>query len=355
MNLSNPWLLALGALLGSLVLGFIAKAVLVNRLEVIFQRTATDLDDIFLAAVRRYLPLWFVLGGVLLASRLAPLPEKLVVIADRLCAGLFVLTLALAAGQMATGLLRGWTLKNGASPNTTSILQNVVRVTIFALGALLLLSNMGISVTPLLTAMGVGSLAVALALQPTLSNIIAGIHLAIAQPIRVGDYVELETGTKGFVTAIGWRATRIRELANNVIIVPNGRVAEMLLTNYDMPEAEQAALVQMGVAYGSDLSLVERVTVETGREVLKDVEGAVPTFDPFIRFHTFNDSSIDFSVILRVKTFTDRYLVTHEFIKRVKARYDLEGIEIPFPQRVVHGEIRNVIARPEPTSAATAK
>jgi small-conductance mechanosensitive channel len=138
------------------------------------------------------------------------------------------------------------------------------------------------------------------------------------------------------VADIGWRYTRIRVLPNNLIIVPNARVAEMMVTNYTLPEPEQAALVQVGVAYGADLGAVEQVTSEVAREVLQEVEGGVPGFEPFIRYHTFGDSSINFTVILRVKTFPDRYLVTHEFIKRLKARYRAEGIEIPFPQRVVH-------------------
>ena len=200
-----------------------------------------------------------------------------------------------------------------------------------------MLANLGLSITPLLTALGVGSLAVALALQPTLSTLFAGILLAIGRPIRVGDFVELETGTKGVVTDIGWRATRIRELPNNLIVVPNSRIVEMILINYNLPEPEQAALVQVGVAYGSDLERVERVTCEVGHAVLEDVAGGVSGFEPFIRYHTFGDSSIEFTVILRIQQFADRYLVAHEFIKRLKARYEREGIEIPFPQRVVHG------------------
>jgi small-conductance mechanosensitive channel len=87
------------------------------------------------------------------------------------------------------------------------------------------------------------------------------------------------------------------------------------------------------------LKRVEHVTVDVAREALRDVEGGIREFEPFIRFHTFGESSIDFSVILRVREFTDRYLVTHEFIKRLKTRYEQEGIEIPFPQRTVHGQL----------------
>ena len=103
-----------------------------------------------------------------------------------------------------------------------------------------------------------------------------------------------------------------------------------------MPEDRQAALVQVGVAYGSDLHKVERVTVEVARDVQRTVPGAVTEFEPFIRFHTFGDSSIDFSVILQVEQFVDRYIVTHEFVKRLQRGYADAGIEIPFPQRVVH-------------------
>ncbi|HUK62273.1 MAG TPA: mechanosensitive ion channel domain-containing protein, partial [Dongiaceae bacterium] len=187
-----------------------------------------------------------------------------------------------------------------------------------------------------LTALGVGSLAVALALQPTLSNLFAGFHITLARRIRIGDFVELETGQQGYVADIGWRSTQIRELPNNLVIVPNARLAEVIVRNYSLPADEQSALVQVGVAYDSDLEQVERITVETAREVQRTVTGAVADFEPFIRYHTFADSSINFSVILRVKEFSDRYLVTHEFVKRLQKRYSASGIRIPFPQRVVH-------------------
>jgi small-conductance mechanosensitive channel len=228
---------------------------------------------------------------------------------------------------------------SGTSVGTTTLVQHSVRVAVIIVGGLFVLSNLGISITPLLTALGIGSLAVALALQPTLSNFFAGLHLAFARPIRVGDFVELETGARGYIVDIGWRATRIRELPNNIIVIPNSRIVEMILKNYTMPEPEQSALVQIGVAYGSNMEKVERATIEVAKETLAQVEGGVRTFEPFIRYHTFGDSSINFSVILRVNQFVDQYLVTHEFLKRLKDRYDREGIEIPFPQRVLHGSL----------------
>jgi small-conductance mechanosensitive channel len=155
----------------------------------------------------------------------------------------------------------------------------------------------------------------------------------------VGDFVEIEGGVQGFVLDIGWRATKVRELSNNVIVVPNARFSEMVVKNFSLPEPEQSVVVQVGVSYGSDLRHVQRVTCEVAREVLAEVEGGVQSFEPFIRYHTYGDSAIGFSVILRVKQFTDRYLVTHEFLLRLKERYDREHIEIPFPQRVLHGAL----------------
>lgn len=349
--LEPRWLLPVGVVLLATGLGFLLRLFLVRRLAEIFARTETDLDDLVLDATRRYLPFWIFLGGVAIAARFAPLAEKGIRILDRFCMVSLVISLSLALANLLIGIVSRQTRQAGATAATTSLVQNVLRITIFAIAGLLVLTNLGISITPLLTALGIGSLAVALALQPTLSNLFAGLHIALARPIRVGDFIGLESGTQGYVVDISWRSTKIRELPNNLIVVPNSRVAEMILTNYAMPEPAQSVLVQIGVAYGSDLSKVERVTCEVAKTVLQGVQGGDSEFEPFIRYHTFGDSSINFTVILRVKEFTDRYLVTHEFIKMVKARFDAEGIEIPFPQRVLHGYIAGAPPRADPTGA----
>jgi small-conductance mechanosensitive channel len=108
--------------------------------------------------------------------------------------------------------------------------------------------------------------------------------------------------------------------------------------NYYYPEKELAVLVEASVHYSSDLKKVERVTMEVGKEIMKRVTGGVEGFDPFIRFHTFADSSINFTVILRGKEFVDNYLIKHEFIKALQERYAKEGIVIPYPIRAINTE-----------------
>jgi len=177
---------------------------------------------------------------------------------------------------------------------------------------------------------------VALALQRPLGDFFAGIHLILSKQIRIGDYIKLETGEEGYVVDITWRNTTIRQLPNNLVIIPNSRLASLMIINYYQPEKELSVLLNIGVSYSSDLEKVERVTIEVAKEVMKEVPGGVPEFEPFIRYHTFGDFSINFSVILRAKEYTDQFLIKHEFIKRLHRRYRREGIEIPFPIRVVY-------------------
>jgi len=220
----------------------------------------------------------------------------------------------------------------------TSLTQNLTKMVIVAIGVLMILNGLGVSITPILTALGVGGLAVALALQDTLSNLFAGFYVTMARQIKVGDYVKLESGEEGYVTDIGWRATTVRMLPNNVVLVPNAKLASAIITNYYLPEKELAVLVQVGVDYGSDLEFVERVTCEVGKDVMRTVQGGVPDFEPFIRYHTFGDFSINFTVILRAKEFVDQYLIKHEFVKRLHKRYQEEGITIPFPIRTIYSQ-----------------
>jgi small-conductance mechanosensitive channel len=175
-----------------------------------------------------------------------------------------------------------------------------------------------------------------LALQDTLANFFAGIHILTSRQVRPGDFVKLSTGEEGYVADVTWRYTTIRQLPNNLTIVPNAKLASAILTNYYLPDQELAVLVPVGVSYGSDLARVEAVTIEVAREVMREVRGGVPQFEPFIRYGAFGDSSIDFTVILRGREVVDQYLIRHEFIKRLHRRYQADGIEIPFPIRTVY-------------------
>ena len=217
----------------------------------------------------------------------------------------------------------------------TSLTRNVAWTLIAVLGLLVILNGLGLSITPMLTALGVGGLAVALALQEPLANFFAGLFITLAGQIRVGDYVKLDSGQEGYVVDFSWRSTRLRMLANNLIVVPNAKLAQAIVVNHHLPSQDLAVLVDVGVDYASDLRHVERVVVDVGREVMREVAGGVPDFEPFIRYHTFGDSSINFSVILRAKEFVDQYLIKHEFVKRLHTRFNGEGIVIPFPIRTI--------------------
>ena len=169
------------------------------------------------------------------------------------------------------------------------------------MGALIILNGLGISIAPILATLGVGGLAVALALKDTLSNFFAGFHIVATKQIRVGDYLKLDSGEEGYVHDISWRTTVIRTLAGNLVLVPNAKLTEMIVTNYTLQERGMAVTVGMGVHYTSDLAKVERVACEVAAEVMREVPGGVPDFVPFIRYHTFGESGINFSVILRVE------------------------------------------------------
>lgn len=218
----------------------------------------------------------------------------------------------------------------------TSLVNIFIKVTIFVVAGLIILDYLGISITPIITGFGIGGLAVALALQDTLSNLFAGLQVLVARQIRPGDYIKLESSEEGYAIDITWKNTVIRTWSNNLIVIPNSKIANSIVVNYYKPEKELSVLVQVGVSYESDLEKVEKVVVDTAKEILEKVPGGVKNFEPFIRYHTFSDSSIDFTVFLRAKEYVDQYLLKHEFIKALHRRFQKEGIEIPFPIRTVY-------------------
>jgi small-conductance mechanosensitive channel len=224
---------------------------------------------------------------------------------------------------------------DGVLPSV-SLFSNIAKLVVYVAGGMIILQSLGIAITPILTALGVGGLAVALALQDTLSNLFSGFQIIASRHVQIGDYVKLAGGEEGYVRDITWRSTRIENVAKYAFVVPNSKLAGATVTNYHRPGTEMSLLVPCGVAYDSDLEHVEAVTIEVGREVMREVEGGVPEFEPQVRYNAFGDSAINFNVVLRIQEFTNQFLLRHEFIKRLHRRYREEGIEIPFPQRTLH-------------------
>jgi small-conductance mechanosensitive channel len=274
--------------------------------------------------------------GLYLAMEVSQLPEKTVALIGRTLLVLGIASVTLTIASIVTGFIRTYSRRIESALPVTSLTQNLTRVVIFAIGIMIVLSSLGISITPLLATLGVGSLAVALGLQDTLANLFAGFYVILSRQVRVGDYIKLDSGEEGYVTDINWRMTKIKMLPNNTALVPNEKLTKSLIVNFYLPDRELEVLVQVGVHYDSDLEKVERVTVEVGKEIMREVPGGVAAFEPFIRFHTFNAHSVDFSVILRAREYVDQYMIKHEFIKRLHKRYAKEGIVIPYPIRAIN-------------------
>ncbi len=357
------------------LLGVIIDLVVLRILRKLTEKTRTKADDVLISAVNRVilffflmLALYFMVNATYLVSKFPPKLLKLYNVA--LLSGI-ILAVAWVLAEVINHAIDSY-VQQFPEEVPTGILKSIVKLTVLTVAFLVALESGGISVTPILTALGVGGLAVALALQDSLSNLFAGLNVIMSRQIRRGDYVKLENGEEGFVEEMTWRNTLIRTIANNIVIVPNSKLASSILINYDLIEKPRGIPVPMGVAYGSDLDFVERVTLEVAREVQRDVTETVAekkleemrervatagdkerdrleeemrifervaeevkNYEPILRYREFGDSSINFIVVLKALTTEAVFLLRHEFIKRVKRRYDEEGIEIPFPQRDV--------------------
>jgi small-conductance mechanosensitive channel len=319
---------------GGVVAGLVARRVVLPALLRLARRSTWRLDDVLLESVGGPLVLWFALLGAHLAARALPLAPGAERLVERALVVTLILSVTWAAARFTASAMQS-TVSVGALPAVT-LIANVTRIGILALGGLIVLQTLGLSITPMITALGVGGLAVGLALQDTLANFFAGVRILAAGKVRPGDYILLDSGQDGLVEDITWAQTTIRQMANNVVIVPNSRVAQAITVNYSLPSNPLNMVVPVGVAYGSDLERVERVSLEVAREVLRTSPAGVEEFEPAVRFHTFGDSSITCNVVLQARAFPDRHVIVHAFVKALHARFRAEGIEIPFPQRDLH-------------------
>jgi len=340
--LRTNWLdlvLPAGTFFAILLAGWAGRRLLFSRLSRWAASTQTQLDDVLIDSLRGPFLLWIVILSVSMATRVSQLPRSATLWISKILLALWIVSLTLVFARLSGRLVRMYGDRLEGPLPVGTLTQRLVSLLIGLLGLLALLNTFDISVTPVLTAIGVGGLAVALALQDTLSNFFAGFYVSLAGQIRAGDFVKLESGEDGFVTDIGWRSTTLRALPNNLIVIPNNKLAQSIVTNFYLPEKRMSLLINVGVSYDSDPEHVERVLIDVALSAADDVKGLLKEPAPFVRFIPgFGECSLDFTLICQVAEYTDQYLAQHELRKRILRRFRDEGIEIPFPIRTL--EIR---------------
>ncbi|MCC6277797.1 MAG: mechanosensitive ion channel family protein [Oligoflexia bacterium] len=227
-------------------------------------------------------------------------------------------------------------LNNGVTVSTRVLIKSLARIAIGSVAALVILERIGVSVTPLLASLGVGSLAVALALQDTLGNMFSGFYLLADRPIRIGDFIRLENGTEGFVERVGWRTTHILLPGQSMAVVPNSKIASAQIINFDLPNSEINVTVDVGIDYQTPLDQAETILTEIARKVTAQSQATIKETSPVVRFKNFGDSAIVVGVTIRARHFEQVALARHDLIKALHAGLKDAKIGIPYPQRVIH-------------------
>jgi small-conductance mechanosensitive channel len=337
MSSQRSALISILTILGSTAGLLLVRSLIFGLLHRVTRRTETQLDDLLIAGFR--IPSLFLVGVIAtyIGIRLADLPSSWFEYATKGMHLSIIFTITIGLANVSDRIL-AYFLKRAELPiSVTSLLLAVVKAVVYVIGVLIMLNYLGISIAPIITALGVGGLAMALALQDTLSNLFAGVNIMAEQTIRVGDFVRLETGQEGYVEDISWRTTRIRMLPNNMVIVPNNKLSQSVLTNYHLPVRQMVLQVPVSVSYASDPDVVEQVLLEEASQAASEVPGLLADPAPLVRFLPgFGESSLNFSLLCHVREIGDQYTVLAALNLRILKRFRKEGIAFPYPTRTVY-------------------
>ncbi len=324
-------ILPLVFILAGLLAGKFSEKFVFSRLKKFVDTRQIPGSTILFRSLNRMIFIWCVLAGVYAAIISYHAEPEIADILKKIVTIIFFYSVTIVISRLTSGFVNLYLRRSEGL--SASLFSNLAKVTILVLGTLILLQTIGVQITPIVTTLGVGGIAVGLALQDTLANLFSGFYLILSKQVRTGDYVQIESDHEGYVTDINWRNTTIKELTNNVIIVPNSKLSTAIFTNYHLPAKEITLTMIVGVGYDSDLEEVERVTVEVAKEVMQEIAPELVENEPYIRFETFGDFSINFKLYMPLNEFFDQRIARHLFVKKLHKRYQQEGIKIPFPTR----------------------
>lgn len=334
--LESAWVQRAAFALGGVLLGYLVERLVIARARKLAAISRFKWDDLLVEALRGLPTVWLGSAGAYIALSIGTVPPMIMNSAQPILLVLVIGSVALGGMRLAGGAVEGLSTRTHGAIRSPTLVVGLAKGAVAVLAFFIILQNLGIDITPMITAFGIGGLAVALALQDTLGNLFAGVQIILSRQVRPRDYIQLSSGEEGWVTDVMGRNTTIQTFPDgNLLAVPNSVLASSIVKNFSLPRKALWVSLDVGVSYDSDLEHVERVTLEVATAVLAEIEGGMPGEEPLVRFHTFGESSIDFEVRMLVSEFRSQGPIRHEFIKRLHRRFGDEGIEIPFPIRTV--------------------
>src|SRR5580704_10794230 len=327
-------LVPLAFLVGAVLGGLVVRIFLFRAIRAWAAESESKLVDMIVDSIP--VVLWSLILGLHLATQNSDLPKAYVRYLPRTLAVLWIVSLTIAFSRLAGNAVGFYGGRVTGAQSVTSLTRKLAQLAVVAFGLAWLLRVFDVTLTPILTTLGVGGLAVALALQDTLSNLFAGFYVSISGLVHIGDYIKLNTGEEGFVTDINWRCTMMRGYTNNLIVIPNNKLGQAIYTNYNLPQPRMTLSVTFGVGYNSDIDRVEEILLDEAIAGAGRIQGLLADPKPYVLFNPGpGDWALVFQVSFNVAQFADQYRVQSELRKRIFKRLQKERISMPFPTHTI--------------------
>jgi len=333
--LSDPFvvLVPLALLIATFLVGLLARRLLFAAVRSWAKSTDSHLDVLFIDTLRRPILLWIAILSLHIATQNSEIPPQYLRYFPKTLSVLWGLSFTIALSHFAGNMVRFYGGAVRGVKAVTSLSQKLVQFSILIVGVMWLLKVVfDVSLTPILTTLGVGGLAVALALQDTLSNLFAGFYVSVSGLVRIDDYIRLNTGEEGYITDINWRCTTMRTRFNNLVVIPNNKLGQAIFTNYFLPDGRMVASILCGVGGNSDIDRVEKLLLEEAIAGAAEIESVMSDPPPSVRFNPGPWSgALIFQVVFSVGQFGDLPVARSEVRKRIYSRLRKEGFEVSFP------------------------
>lgn len=332
-QLLEPFLTILAGFIAGLLLDFL----LARRMQQHGSLTGWQADRVLGKSLRGMPIIWSTLAATYGVTVYAPFDPEQVQFWLRILLVPFILSITIFLMRLGVGLIDYSSEQRGALATNVSLSRSLIKGIVMTAGVLILLQTLGISITPIIAALGIGGLAVSLAMEETLSNVFSGLYIIISKQVQPGDYVRMKIDERdhiqGYITDITWRCTKIRMVPDrmvteqtSVVTVPNSRMASDIVILHNRPGKECEMMLNIRIATGANLEDIERVTVEVAQEVLYDMLKVEQECRPVVRYRGFSPAYLDLLVVLYGHETIDQHLIRHELIKKLYHRYQQEGI-----------------------------